>query len=119
MSSLCIPNLTKVRDMKRPELRRPVTGQWEEFDPKIPLARAWINSELGLKVLVTSDVMDDGSRWLHVSVSRRDRIPSWNDLKETKDMFIGRNAEAIQVLPRDRDYVNLHPFCLHLWSPES
>jgi hypothetical protein len=32
-------------------------------------------------------------------------------------MFIGRNHEAVQVFPRDEDFVNCHPFCLHLWSP--
>lgn len=26
--------------------------------------------------------------------------------------------EAIQVLPRDEYYVNVHPYCLHLWAEE-
>ena len=26
-------------------------------------------------------------------------------------------APAVQVLPREADYVNIHPNCLHLWAP--
>jgi hypothetical protein len=72
----------------------------------------------GLRVAATSDQCDDGSWWLHISVSRADRLPSWDDLKFAKDAFIGRNHEAIQILPKDTEFVNLMPTCLHLWSPE-
>lgn len=58
----------------------------------------------------------DGQRWLHVSCSFPDRLPSWDDLKMVKETFIGREALALQVLPPETEYVNLHPYCLHLWA---
>lgn len=66
--------------------------------------------------VITGIEEHDGSEWLHVSFARPDRLPSWNDLKEVKDLFIGRNTTAIQVFPRADKYVNKHPYCLHLFS---
>lgn len=58
-----------------------------------------------------------GARWLHVSCSFVDRLPTWDHLRAVKDLFVGRDRKAISVLPCEAEYVNAHPFCLHLWSP--
>jgi hypothetical protein len=70
----------------------------------------------GFTVLASVQRQRDGQRWLHVSFSRPDRLPSWEELKEVKQIFIGRERTAIQVIPRDSEYVNVHPYCLHLWT---
>lgn len=67
-------------------------------------------------VIVSGSTEADGRRWLHVSVSRPSRLPSWEDLREVKDTFIGRDRKAIQVLPPASEYVNIHPHVLHLWA---
>lgn len=69
-----------------------------------------------LKVICSARIEKDGKRWMHVSFSRQDRIPDWNDLRLVKDTFIGRDRLAIQVLPPADEYVNIHPHVLHLWS---
>lgn len=69
----------------------------------------------GLYVIVSGCVEGDGRRWIHVSCSRSDRLPSWSDLRKVKDAFIGRERKAIQVLPPASEYVNFHPYVLHLW----
>ena len=51
----------------------------------------------------------------YVSVSRQSRLPTWRDLTECKDIFVGRDRKAIQVLPEESEYVNVHQFCLHMW----
>lgn len=66
-------------------------------------------------VIVSAAREADGRRWIHVSVSHRDRLPTWEELREVKDWIIGRAALAVQVLPRAEEYVNLHPNCLHVW----
>lgn len=68
----------------------------------------------GLKVIVSGIEIDE-RHWIHVSVSRRSRLPSWGDLKAVKNIFIGPERKALQVLPAQSDYVNHHPYCLHLW----
>jgi hypothetical protein len=59
----------------------------------------------------------DGRLWHHLSVSRADRIPSYHDVNDVKDVFIGRAHIAYQVFPPRARHVNIHPYCLHLWSP--
>ena len=81
----------------------------------MPMGGAYLNKPMGLTVLITGQVETDGSRWIHVSVSRRSRLPSWEDLKLVKCLFIGIEKKAIQILPAESEYVNFHPFCLHLW----
>lgn len=69
----------------------------------------------GLRVIASMCRESDGRRWVHVSASRERRLPSWRDLRDVKNLFLGRERLAIQVLPNESDYYNLHPFCLHLW----
>lgn len=65
----------------------------------------------GLRVIITleQDV------WLHVSASRSNREPSWYELTSVKKVFMG-NRFAIQILPPEEHYLNLHKHCLHLWA---
>ena len=69
----------------------------------------------GLRVLVSTNTERDGREWLHVSCSCADRLPPWSVLKWVKTIFIGRDKVAIQVLPKESEYVNTHPHVLHLW----
>lgn len=70
----------------------------------------------GLFVIMSATIEEDGKRWLHVSASRNGQLPSWSDLREMKDVFIGRDRYAYQVLPPPSHYVNFHPNVLHLWA---
>lgn len=69
----------------------------------------------GLSVMISVDEMKDGKRWLHLSAARRSRLPSWEELVVVKNLFIGLERPAYQVLPKQSEYVNLHPYALHLW----
>lgn len=82
----------------------------------------WCYDEIGrakgraLHVICTARVFGDGRRWMHVSCSKPLELPSWDDLKLVKDTFIGRDRTALQVLPRAAEYVNIHPYVLHLYA---
>lgn len=69
----------------------------------------------GLAVIETVNREADGRRWHHVSLSRAGRLPTWDDLKVVRNLFIGEDDECYQVLPPRARYVNRHNFCLHLW----
>jgi hypothetical protein len=62
---------------------------------------------------IASDEMD----WEHVSVSRNDRCPTWEEMCIIKEIFWDKNDCVIQYHPPESDYVNNHPNCLHLWRP--
>lgn len=69
----------------------------------------------GLKIIVSGAVEQDGRRWIHLSCSRKTRNPSWDDLVQIRDVFIGPHRSAYQVLAPKAKHVNIHPHCLHLW----
>jgi hypothetical protein len=71
----------------------------------------------GLKVIVDTAPCDDGREWMHISMSREDRLPSFDDMKFAKETFAGNDRYAYQVFPPAAKYVNQHPFCLHLYVP--
>jgi hypothetical protein len=61
-------------------------------------------------------VDDPGNRWDHVSVSLPDRCPTWEEMCFIKELFFFPNEPAMQLHPV-AEYINNHPYCLHLWRP--
>ncbi len=79
----------------------------------------WIREEgidAFLSVIVSGCVELDGKRWLHVSVARPERLPSWDDFALVKALFVGTDRYAYQVLPPRAKHVNINPHVLHMWS---
>lgn len=67
----------------------------------------------GLELAV---VCSDGIGWEHVSVSLSSRTPTWEEMCFIKDLFWDEEDCVVQYHPPKSDYVNIHPFCLHLWK---
>lgn len=69
-----------------------------------------------LKILASDGLDPDlGQGWEHVSVSCKSRAPNWFEMCWIKDLFWGEEETVIQYHPPRSDYVNCHPYCLHLW----
>lgn len=68
-------------------------------------------------------VASSGGGWDHVSVSpgnpNRQKCPTWEEMCAIKDMFFEKEEVAIQYHPAESEYVNMHPYCLHLWRPQA
>lgn len=62
-------------------------------------------------------IASNGMGWEHVSVSREDRCPTWDEMCQIKAMFWDDSDCVIQYHPPASEYVNLHKNCLHLWRP--
>lgn len=62
--------------------------------------------------------------WDHVSVSLLtidgenplNRCPKWNEMCFIKDLFFEDEEEVIQFHPKKSEYVNIHPYVLHMWK---
>ena len=54
--------------------------------------------------------------WEHVSVSLIDRCPTWEEMCFVKDLFWNDDELVVQFHPPKSDYINCHPFVLHLWK---
>lgn len=70
----------------------------------------------GLRAIVTIDLASDvgAGDWLHVSVSRARRLPTWGDLVTARDALGYGELYFLQQLPPRRHWLNVHNYCLHL-----
>lgn len=95
---------------KCPDKYRVVVGDMPRGDDQ----NGWFVVPLkhGQKVRV---IASNGMGWEHVSVSRKDRPPLWDEMCQIKAMFWGPEDCVIQYHPPEADYVNNHGNCLHLW----
>ena len=66
-------------------------------------------------------IASNGGGWEHVSISpcnrKRQSCPTWDEMCAIKDMFFSEDECVVQYHPPKEDYVNQHPYCLHLWRP--
>lgn len=58
-----------------------------------------------------------GLDWEHVSVSWPSRTPTWKEMCAVKRHFWLSNEVVVQYHPAEGEYINCHPYCLHLWRP--
>lgn len=75
----------------------------------------WFFHANGLRVCVDYATKPDGLAWVHVSFSRADKLPSYDDMCLVKRDMIGASRWAIQYLAAEENHVNIHQYCLHLW----
>lgn len=69
----------------------------------------------GTKSKPAKVVFSWGRGWKHVSVSYSNRCPTWEEMCRVKDIFWYDNECVVQFHPPKSEYVNNHPYCLHLW----
>jgi len=70
----------------------------------------------GTLLLVVSSGNDKANGWEHVSVSTETRAPTWDEMCFVKDIFWSEDELVVQYHPPKSEYVNFHPFCLHMWK---
>lgn len=71
----------------------------------------------GLRAVCSDGGLQGEPPWEHVSVSWPDRCPTWPEMHSLKCLFWADDECVVQYHPPQDDYVNCHPFCLHLWRP--
>ena len=71
---------------------------------------------LNCKGSVLRCMVSDAPPWEHVSVSLRHRIPTWDEMCFVKSVFWDDEEAVVQFHPPKSQYVNYHPYTLHLWK---
>lgn len=69
------------------------------------------------RIIRAKVISSDEKGWEHVSVSLRNRTPTWEQMCKIKSLFWDENETVIQYHPAKANYVNCHPHTLHLWRP--
>lgn len=70
----------------------------------------------GIKLAV---IASDQAGWEHVSIYREGKhnCPYWDEMRFIKDLFWEPEEAVMQLHPPESQYVNNHPWTLHLWRP--
>ena len=68
-----------------------------------------------MTVIVTIDPLEDGNSW-HMSISHKDRSPTYEELKLARYTFIPDEVVMAQLFPPKKDFVNFDPHCHHLFQ---
>jgi len=70
----------------------------------------------GLRIIADDGKDREAEGWEHVSVSREDRTPTWEEMCFVKNLFWEDYECVIQLHPPSSKHINIHPNCLHLWK---
>jgi hypothetical protein len=76
-----------------------------------PVSGAQLFESLALRALRSND---DG-RW-HISVSRPNRYPSWDELADARYDLGPLDVEMAMILPPPSRYVNINKWVFHVWE---
>lgn len=79
------------------------------------MGRIYLN---GIRLKPASIVWSFGDGWDHVSIAYPNRCPTWDEMCKVKDLFFDKDETVVQFHPKKGEYVNLHPYCLHLWRQQ-
>ena len=93
--------------------------------PRILMVREGIDGGVAEAHLLSSKkprpatvVFSWGGGWDHVSVSFRNRTPTWEEMAEIKKLFFRPEEVCVEYHPDESEYVNNMPYCLHIWRPQ-
>lgn len=71
-------------------------------------------------------IVSNGLGWDHVSVTLHKknganikRCPSYEEMQMVKEKVFSEEEVVFQLHPREEDYIDTHPYCLHLWKPNN
>lgn len=103
------PELEKYR-LRHGELASPTGADFGMFRIPGPHGRE-------LTVMASSGDVLTGILWEHVSVSTPTRCPNWPEMDFVKRLFWDDEEAVMQLHPPRSQWVNHHPYCLHLWRP--
>lgn len=71
-------------------------------------------------------IVTNGLGWDHVSVTLHKknganikRCPTYEEMLMVKEKIFNEEEVVFQLHPREEDYIDTHPYCLHLWKPNN
>lgn len=102
-----------MRISEKAESFRVLSGPWRSKRGEQSRGQFLVDFESRVLTVLACDGSVGG--WEHVSVSLRNRCPNWKEMCFIKSLFWEEEDAVIQIHPPKSQYVNNHPYCLHLW----
>lgn len=101
---------------------RVLPNEWRQIEGGVVSAETgrhngnmYVNERRGLRIVMSAAWELDGRRWLHLSMSHPNRLPTWSELVQAKEAFMGKDSRAVQILPPRSEWVNIHAYTLHMF----
>lgn len=86
----------------------------KEIELPIPILGSPRAYKFGACHVMVSDA-EPGIGW-HLSISHPHRLPTWDELKAARYYFLPKDKTFAMLLPPEKEYVNFHKFCFHLYE---
>lgn len=86
-------------------------------EPGLPMGMFILSVRTSNLICVAYCGAMDGWEHVSVSVQGKNRTPTWGEMCFVKSTFWPEEDTVVQYHPSKEDYVNMHPFCLHLFRP--
>lgn len=86
--------------------------------PRSPFGAFRLRAPSGMLLRIISSDGTDEIPWEHVSVSTDTRCPTWDEMEWVRQQFWREDETVMQLHPPKTQYINKHPYCLHLWRPK-
>ena len=77
---------------------------------------SWFNKKKLMTVILSFEKHNDGNTWAHLSFSHPTRTPNYDEICYFKRNWIGDDWKSIMVFAPVDKHVNIHPYCLHLYT---
>lgn len=100
-------------------MKNPTTPEIERTRVAGPIAEPYGQFVVKVGSFRMRVIASAGQGWDHVSVSLPNRCPTWEEMDTIKNLFFKEDEVAMQLHINGKTKVNLHPYCLHLWRPQS
>jgi hypothetical protein len=71
----------------------------------------------GQKLKIIASEGEPELPWEHVSISLKNRCPTWDEMEYVKRLFWDENEWAMQLHAPPSKHISVHPYCLHIWRP--
>jgi hypothetical protein len=107
LKKLVLPSGTRIL----PTEIEAIPGMWIKYDMCCTIPSPF--SETRMVVLVST-----AHGWDHISVSHKNKIPSWMEMDYIKRIFFEDYEVAMQLHVTPKDHINIHNYVLHLWRPQ-
>lgn len=110
--------LDAIVKLQREARDRDPPSHWRKIEvpPVKDLAKAWQHYRSRMTVLRSLTQMQNGDVFIHISAAHHADQVTWDDLVKVKREFLNHEP-AYHVIVSEKDHVNVHWNCFHLWQP--
>lgn len=75
----------------------------------------WRSAKRPLSVIMSVENRGPGGLWWHVSTAHQRRNPTWDEIVEIKETFMGRECCVMHMIPPRSMWIDCGTNTFHLW----